>query len=184
MNTTSPSSALNLTWTDQSANEDRFQVERSLDGAVWSLAGSVGAGVRTFVDSGLLPTTTYHHRVRAENGAGYSGYAGPTTATTQAYVPAAPGAPASPTPADGATGVSADIDPAWSSAGATSFDVYFGTASTPPLFGRVTSARLVLPTLAASTKYYWRVVALNADGSTSGATWSFTTGTVKVRGKK
>lgn len=183
VNTTNPSSALTLTWTDQSSNEDRFLVERSLDGTVWSLAGSVGAGVKTFIDSGLQPSTTYRHRVRAENSAGYSAYAGPTTATTQAYVPTPPGTPTSATPANGATGVSVDVDPAWSSSGATAFDVYFGTTATPPLYARVTSARLVLPTLSAATTYYWRVVALNADGATSGATWSFTTAAAKTRQK-
>jgi hypothetical protein len=61
------------------------------------------------------------------------------------------------------------------------------TSSTPGLHtqGLVTS-KLALPTLSAGTKYYWRVVATNVDGSTSGPVWSFTTKAARTRpgGKK
>ena len=35
----------------------------------------------------------------------------------------------------------------------------------------------------AGVTHYWRVVAKNADGATSGVVWSFTTKATKVTGK-
>ena len=65
----------------------------------------------------------------------------------------------------------------WSpSSGATSYDVYFGTASPPPYAGNVTMPPYSPGTLSYATTYHWRVVPKNACGSASGcATWSFTT---------
>ena len=64
-----------------------------------------------------------------------------------------------------------------SAAGATSYDVYFGT--TPPL-SKLISVPSNFPytlesDLATNTTYFWRVDAVNACGATPGAVWSFTT---------
>ena len=88
----------------------------------------------------------------------------------------APSAPASPSPANGATGVSTAPTLSWAaSSGATSYDVYFGTSTSPSLAGSVTTSSYQPGSLASSTKYYWRVVAMNSVGTTSSATWSFIT---------
>jgi len=80
-------------------------------------------------------------------------------------------------PENGATGASVTPGLSWSDAtGATSYDVYLGTSSTPP-FALNTTATLYQPaTLAANTVYYWYVVAKDAAGGSNSATWSFTTG--------
>jgi hypothetical protein len=73
----------------------------------------------------------------------------------------------------------------YAAARATSYDVYFGTSSTPPKIATVVPpagvSKYVLGTMyqsvarASKTTYYWRIVAKNSAGSTSGATWKFTT---------
>jgi len=61
--------------------------------------------------------------------------------------------------------------------GATSYDVYFGTSSTPP-FVVNQGATSYTPTLAAGTTYYWNIVARNEFGPAAATdTWSFKTPT-------
>jgi hypothetical protein len=86
-----------------------------------------------------------------------------------------PGAPTLISPANGATGVPAAPSLIWNpAANATSYDVYFGQAASPPLAGTVAATTFRPGILAAGATYYWRVVAKNAAGSTGSATFSFT----------
>lgn len=183
-----PTGQLNVSWADRSADEDRFRVERSADGALWALAGNTPANVVSFADGGLQPGTTYSYRVRAENTGGESAYAGPVSNATEPVQasPAAPAAPASPNPADGAANVSVNADLFWAAAaGATSYDVYFGASPAPPLYASgVVATSLALPRLDAGVKYFWVVVAKNAAGATTGAQWSFTTKAARGAPKK
>src|SRR5262249_56575619 len=80
------SSQINLTWTDNSNNETRFLIERSLDGVHWLQIATVGPNITTFSDTGLSPRTKYYYRVRAINTnsspAVYSAYSNVASATT------------------------------------------------------------------------------------------------------
>ena len=89
----------------------------------------------------------------------------------------APGTSSLSSPANGATGVATAPTLSWTAAsGATSYDVYFGTGSSPALYQNTTSTSLAVSGLANSTTYYWRVVPKNSCGSAaSTATQSFTT---------
>jgi Bacterial pre-peptidase C-terminal domain len=89
----------------------------------------------------------------------------------------APSTPALSSPAAGATGVATSTSLSWSAAsGATSYDVYFGTASTPAFYQNTTATSLAVSGLANSTTYYWTAVAKSSCGSSSpAATRSFTT---------
>ena len=89
-----------------------------------------------------------------------------------------PGTPGSPSPSDGAAGVSIDTNLDWSDcANADSYEVYFGTSSSPPYYDTTTSSNYSLPALSYDTHYYWRIVAKNDCGnSASGSVWDFTTG--------
>jgi hypothetical protein len=88
----------------------------------------------------------------------------------------APAAPVLTSPANAATGVSAPVTLAWAaSPGATSYNVYFGTASSPPLAAQITATSYDPGTLSAGTTYYWSVAAVNSAGAANSATWSFTT---------
>jgi hypothetical protein len=95
----------------------------------------------------------------------------------------APSAPANPTPATAATAISTTPALSWAaSTNATSYDVYLGTSSSPPLVGTVTSTSYQAASLNADATYYWKVVASNTSGSTSSATWSFVTAQASTTG--
>ena len=88
-----------------------------------------------------------------------------------------PSVPTSPGPANGVSGVSAAPTLTWSAPGATSYDVRFGASNPPPTVAvNQSNASYVPGMLTAGTTYSWQIVARNASGSTSGPTWSFTTG--------
>jgi hypothetical protein len=80
---------INLTWQDNSDDEDGFEVERSLDGTNFSRIDTVPADQTTFSDTGLAQGTTYWYRVRACNAIGCSDYSNTARARTLAP-PAAP----------------------------------------------------------------------------------------------
>jgi len=80
-----------------------------------------------------------------------------------------------PLPANSAAGVATSATLNWTAAtGATSYDVYFGVASTPPFALNTTGTSFNPGTLSPGRTYYWRIVSKNCSGSTS-PTWSFTT---------
>lgn len=179
VSTAAPSSAIVLAWVDGSTNEDRFLVERSTSGGSYVQVANLAGGTVTYTDGALTASTTYTYRVRASNASGFSAYTNLASATTAAST-APPSTPSSPSPSNGATGQGTSVTLRWTSTNATSYDVYFGTSSAPALAAQnLATAAWTTPTLSYSTKYYWRVVAKNANGSASGTTWSFTTKATK-----
>ena len=78
------SSQIDLSWNDNSSDEDGFEIERSLDQSNWSQIVTTGANVTSHSDTGLSASTTYYYRARAFNGAGDSGYSNTAPATTEA----------------------------------------------------------------------------------------------------
>jgi hypothetical protein len=93
---------------------------------------------------------------------------------------APPGQATSPNPAANATGVALSPTLSWTAgAGATSHTVYFGTNPTPgaaELKGSQAGTSYSPGTLKGHTTYYWRIDEVNAQGTTTGVVWSFTTG--------
>lgn len=94
--------------------------------------------------------------------------------------PPDPPDPASaPNPGDAATGVAVDTQVSWSAGvGTDSHDVYFGISnplSVIDLKGNQAGTSFDPGPLDYATTYYWRVDEVNADGTTRGPTWSFTT---------
>jgi len=73
---------VDLTWTDNSRDEDGFQIERANDNKPWKLLATVGRDVRTFVDIGLMKNKTYSYRVRSVNRFGASSFTPAVTVTT------------------------------------------------------------------------------------------------------
>jgi uncharacterized repeat protein (TIGR01451 family) len=90
-----------------------------------------------------------------------------------------PSAPVLISPANAATNVLPTASLTWTaSKGATSYDVYFGTASTPPLAGNTVDITWAPPTMNPGNTYYWAIGARNSMGATASMPWSFTTGCV------
>lgn len=74
-----PDPEVNLTWTDNSDNEDGFEIERapvSQDGTIGSFQpyAEVMPDVTTYTDTGIEYGEIYAYRVKAFNAFGFSGY--------------------------------------------------------------------------------------------------------------
>ena len=101
--------------------------------------------------------------------------------TTEVKPNTPPNTPSNPSPANAATNVYLSTTLSWTGGDpdgdAVTYDIYFGTTSTPPKVKNNQSTLSYSPgTLTISTKYYWKIVAWDSyDASTPGPTWSFTT---------
>jgi len=96
------SSAVDLSWTDASANESGFKVERSPDGTTgWTSMTTTAANAISYRDSSLVAATTYHYRVRATNSVGDSAYTAVASGTTSSAGGGGGGTPPVDSDADG-----------------------------------------------------------------------------------
>ena len=85
------SSQVLLNWTDNSATETGFRIERSpVTDTNFTEIATVGANTTSFTDSGLNEATKYWYRVRAYNAVTTSAYSNETSATTLYNIPAPP----------------------------------------------------------------------------------------------
>lgn len=73
-----------VSWTDQSTDEEGFELQRKIDGSgdAFQEIATPDADVTTFDDGGLTSETTYRYRLRATNTAGTSSWSTEATATT------------------------------------------------------------------------------------------------------
>lgn len=79
---TSSAFELNLSWTDNSDDENGFKIERTVYGGSYTQIAIVGPNVTSYTDSELYSNRTYYYRVRAYNDAGNSDYTDQARATT------------------------------------------------------------------------------------------------------
>jgi hypothetical protein len=127
-------------------------------------------------ETGLTAGTSYTYRVKARNGdlidTGWTSLGSQKTQDCPV-----PGTPSSPSPANGTTGISTSPTLTWAGTTNTdSYDIYFGTAASPPFVINTTSTSYNPTGLIGGTLYYWKIVAKNSCGqSTAGPVWSFTT---------
>jgi arylsulfatase A-like enzyme len=75
-------SQIDLAWSDNSANESGFKIERAKRNASFVQIAQTGPATTSFSDSGLAGNTQYSYRVRAFNRAGNSAYSNTATAKT------------------------------------------------------------------------------------------------------
>jgi hypothetical protein len=79
------SNQINLVWNDNSTDENRFEIERSINGGTtWSQVTSVSANIKSYNNNNLTGGITYSYRVRAGNAQGVSAWSNTASATTQA----------------------------------------------------------------------------------------------------
>jgi hypothetical protein len=138
------------------------------DGVTWTTVGSAGVALGTGASVGLVVTS---HNTSQLNTSTFD-----SVAVTASGGGSAPGAPTSPSPASGSTGVSTGPTLTWSSTGATSYDVSYGTTNPPPQVTTGQASASYTPSATgAGTQYFWQIVAHNSAGTTTGPVWSFTT---------
>ncbi|MCF7929353.1 MAG: fibronectin type III domain-containing protein [Spirochaetales bacterium] len=91
---TTPQSAsqIDLTWSDNSDNEEEFQIQRD-SGSGFQGIDTVGADSTAYSDQGLSADTSYSYRVRAANSAGESAWTEEVSATTNPPPTTTPEAP-------------------------------------------------------------------------------------------
>jgi len=79
-------SGMTLNWQDNSANELGFAIYRSTDNTNFTYMGTVGAGIQTSAQTGLVAGTTYYWRVYAYTEGGLSPFTSNTQATNAGTV--------------------------------------------------------------------------------------------------
>lgn len=85
------SAQINLSWTDNSALETGFKLERKTGaGGTWAEIASLDANVSSYNNTGLSQNTSYYYRIRAFNVNAYSDYSNEASATTLYTTPSAP----------------------------------------------------------------------------------------------
>ena len=159
------SSQIDLSWTDNSASESGFRIDRSLNGTSFSTLTWVGANVTTFSNTGREPNTTYYYRVSAYDSGGSSAFSNVASATTA-------GALGAPSNLQATAVTSTRVDLAWTdnSTSETGFKVYRSTDGTNYTFLGNAAANATSYTnnsAQASTTYYYRVLAYEPGGGQS-----------------
>ena len=132
----------------------------------------------------LSNDTTYYWRIDEVNDEGTT--TGSTWSFTTDPAPVLPGSASNPSPANGATNVNINANLGWSAGSDTnSHEVYFDGVPQ----GSQAGTSFDPGTLAYATAYNWRIDEVNAAGTTTGSTWSFTTeaapvptGTINLNG--
>jgi subtilisin family serine protease len=152
-----PVAQIDLSWTDNSANEDGFRIERKIGAAgSYSPLATVGPNVTNHNDNGLIEATTYYYRIAAYNAQGDSMYSSEVNATT---LPAAPSGLA-------ATAVSSSkIDLSWTdnSNGETGYKIERKIGAS----GTYSQVNYNDTGLSGSKTYYYHVMAYNVTGDSA-----------------
>ncbi len=75
-------SQIDLSWTDNSSNEENFLIERSPDGSNWTQIASVNPNSTSYSDVTVSSGTLYYYRIRSANTFGNSSYSNTASSTT------------------------------------------------------------------------------------------------------
>jgi formylglycine-generating enzyme required for sulfatase activity len=167
--TATSSSQINLSWTDNSSNEDEFKIERKTGAnGIWEYLGSVTANVVSCSDTGLSCETTYYYRVSSNNDKGDSDYSNESNAETQTCPDLLPSAPSYP---QASTISASEIDFSWTdnSNNEDGFKIErkTGSGGTFTQVGTVGAGLTTYQdsTLTCGTTYYYRANAFNGLGN-------------------
>ncbi len=182
--TTGVATATTLTW-NPATGADIYTVQVSTSATFATIAlTSTGITGTSLSISGLTGNKVYYWRVSATNLGGTSAYSTAFSFTTATPL-TAPSAPALSAPANNATAVTIPATLSWTAAArATSYTVQVSkttsfTAASNLVYnvsGITTTSTIVSSGLITKTKYYWRVNATNAAGTSAWtSTRSFTT---------
>jgi len=133
----------------------------------------------TYDPGPMNPTTQYYWKIIA-----WDIYSVSTAGPTWYFqTNSLPNQPSNPTPSNGSTGISPNALLSWTCSDPNgdplTYDVYFGTSSTPPKVASNISTMNYYPTMTYGTLYYWKIVAWDLNsGSRAGPIWHFKTNSV------
>jgi len=136
---------------------------------------------KSYDPGSLNNSTLYFWKIVAKDNQSHSTTGPIWRFTTVALSNQPPNTPSAPSPADQSTKESTGVDLSWSCADPENdpitYDVYFGSSSSPPLVQLGQSGKSYDPgPLNNSTPYFWKIVATdNQSHSISGPVWKFTT---------
>jgi len=86
--------SLQLSWVDNSDNEDGFHIERKVgNNGIFSFIATVGPNVTSYTDDNLASNTTYCYRLNAFNNRGISAYTNEACGTTSSAASTPPSSP-------------------------------------------------------------------------------------------
>jgi autotransporter-associated beta strand protein len=183
--TTGMPGQVNISWKDNSDNEDYFIIERSADSVNFTDVAHAAANTTAYTDGGLQSGMKYYYRVKAHSALSESAYStiGSVKTPVEGTLPVIT---ANPTPVQNATNVFLNNQTAtfsWDGNYADSFEVYIGT--TPDSLvkaGEVGAATATFTpaSLDPNTQYYWRIDGKNSNGTTTGKVWNFQTANIPV----
>lgn len=139
----------------------------------------VQSNIASSVNLGLDPTSGYFYYGQYYAAVNHTNDNRPYLSVNYTTPSGPPSCTTPISPLNAATGTAHSGNIEWNAVpGANTYDVYFGTASTPPLVSsnQTGTTYNIGSCLLPETTYYWKVVPKNGDGSATGcATWSFTT---------
>ena len=182
--TAGSSSTINLTWgasTAGSACTVSYSVFRSTtSGFTPSSSNLIASSLSSasYEDAGLAASTTYYYVVEALDGDGTSGPSGQASATTEGSGGTCTAVPSAPTGLTATASSSSAIALGWTAVSPpanctiTSYSVYGSTTngftpSSSNLIASVTGTTYTNTGLTASTTYYYKVEALDTDGTSA-----------------
>ncbi len=154
-------SEVDLTWQDNSDNEDGFKVFRQTGTGTFNPIANLPPNSTSYRDLTVSPGTEYDYHIQAYNIAGYSDFTGVSLET----VPLAPTSLA-------AVGGPNQVSLSWTApAGAVTFNLYRGTSAngegaTPVAVG-VTGTSYTDAGLGAGTQFFYQVTAVDPGGESA-----------------
>ena len=165
-----------LSWTDNATNETGFLIQRSVNGAPETLLTTMNANNKTgkvsFLDSNVTPGNTYAYRVDSINSSGTSTY----TNTVTLVIPSLPLAPTTLTAtASVVDRRNAKVKLTWNDRSNNETGFTIDRSTDPTFTGRNLVSVLVnantttytTGNLSRNTRYYFRIRANGAAGSTA-----------------
>jgi hypothetical protein len=160
------STAINLTWRDNSTNEQGFRIQRNTGGTTWAHVGTGSPNLTSYLHSELTPGTTYTYRVLAF---GAGGTLSDVSNTASAATPGGSAGPAAPTGLTATANSQSKITLGWTdrSSNERGFRIERRTGSDAWTQVGMVGANIssfANTGLVAGTAYIYRVLAFNTSG--------------------
>lgn len=171
--------AITLQWKDNSDDETGFAVEISSDGQTYTAAGLTDANTTTFKAEGLEENKVYYFRVHALGIDGMRSVDSPEIHTMTSE-PFEPNKSELVAPTEGSEQKALDVLLSWSNDtreyfGTLRYTVWIGPSpeALEEIAFEIEETSLRPEAIEPGTTYYWRVDAVNDQGTAEGDLWSF-----------